>query len=85
MPAEAYRFYQASRRCPECRAVLLTTTPITLRFTRGVLHDLGIACYCVRCNSRYRARSWLPFTWVAWAGPVGRWLWWQTTSLHRTL
>ncbi|MBI3615384.1 MAG: hypothetical protein HY211_02590 [Candidatus Omnitrophica bacterium] len=85
MSVQPYQFYRTFRRCPSCGARLLTATPLTVRFTKGLLQNLGITCYCVRCNTRYRATSRLRFWWVAWAGPIGRWLWWQTTSLEVTL
>ena len=46
---------------------------------------MGIICYCVQCNTRYRATSQLPFAGVAWMGGLGRWIWWQTTTLELTL
>ena len=46
---------------------------------------MGIPCYCVQCNTRYRATSRLPFIWISWLGPLGRWLWWKTTVLDLTL
>ena len=81
---QPYQFYPAFKSCPNCRTRLLTTVPITRKFLQGVLHDLGIVCTCVRCSRRYRATSWLRYSWIAWAGPVGQWIWWQTTSLTET-
>ena len=81
----AYQFYGTFRRCPECGATLLTATPLTRQFTQGLLQRLGITCYCVRCNTRYRATTRLRYQAVAWLGPVGWWIWWQTTSLEQTL
>ena len=80
-----YQFYRSSRLCPECRSVLLTAAPLNRTFTQGILHRLGITCYCVRCNSRYRATGWLRYRWIWWAGPIGRWIWWQTATLELTL
>ncbi len=80
-----YQFYQTARRCPTCLKRLLTATPLTRAFTQGLLQRMGMTCYCVWCNRRYRATSSLRYGWVAWMGPVGRWLWWQTTSLEVTL
>ena len=81
----AFGFYPALRFCPSCGAQLLTATPVNRTFLKGPLQRLGITCYCVQCNRRYRATSRLKFAWVAWAGPVGRWLWWQTAGLEITL
>jgi len=83
--APAFQFYPVPRACPSCRSRLVTATPLTRTFTQGILHSLGITCYCVRCNNRYRAASSLRYAFVAWLGPVGRWLWWQTASLELTL
>lgn len=80
-----YQFYPTFRLCPTCRGRLLTATPLTREFTQGLLQSLGITCYCVQCNTRYRATSKLRYGLVAWLEPVGRWLWWQTTSLEVTL
>lgn len=80
-----FGFYRTARRCPECRQPLVTATPLTRRFTQGLLQDLGLTCYCVACNSRYRATTRLRFYWVAWAGALGGWIWWKTTSLEKTL
>ncbi len=83
--AEPYRFYPCARSCPRCGAGLVTATPLTLRFTYGMLHELGVTCYCVQCNHRYRATHWLRFSFIAWAGPIGRWIWWKTARLETTL
>ncbi len=80
-----FQFYPTSRFCPECRGRIVTATPLTRTYLQGPLQRLGITCYCVRCNTRYRATSPLPFGWVGWMGPVGRWAWWLTTSLEATL
>lgn len=81
MPAP-YQFYPCFKSCPSCRSPLVSATPLTLTHTRGLLQEMGITCYCVRCNSRYRATSWLIYPAVAWAGPLGRRLWWKTTRLE---
>ncbi len=80
-----YQFYRTYRPCPSCHAVLATITPLNRQFTQGLLQQLGITCYCVRCNNRYRATSWLRFIAVAWAGPLGRWLWWKSVRLELTV
>jgi hypothetical protein len=46
---------------------------------------MGVTCYCVSCNRRYRAASRLPYAAVGWLGPLGRLLWWLSTSLELTL
>ena len=84
-PAPAFGFYPAFRPCPECHGRLLTATPMKRQFLQGPLQRMGITCYCVQCNTRYRAVSRLPFAWVAWMGGVGRWIWWQTTKLELIL
>ena len=84
-PTPAFGFYPAFRPCPECRGLMLTATPVTRRFLKGPLQRMGITCYCVQCNTRYRATSRLAFVWVAWMGNLGRWIWWQTTTLGLTL
>ncbi len=81
----SYQFYPCAKSCPACGAGLLTAIPLTRTFTQGPLERLGITCYCVSCNRRYRATSPIRFVWVAWLGPVGRWLWWKATSLELTL
>lgn len=83
--ASPFGFYDVHRLCPECGARLVTATPVTRTYLQGPLQRLGITCYCVRCNTRYRATSKLPFAWVGWVGPLGRRIWWQTTSLEVTL
>lgn len=84
-PLPAYQFYPAARFCPSCRGRLATTVPVRRLFLKGPLQRMGLTCYCVSCNSRYRATSSLPFVWIAWLGPLGRWIWWQTTTLEVTL
>lgn len=81
----AYQFYPIVRLCPSCGARLVTATPVTRTHLQGPLQRLGITCYCVRCNTRYRATSKLPFAWVGWMGPLGHRIWWQTTLLEVTL
>lgn len=80
-----YQFYSCFRPCPACRGRLVTATPLTRRFTQGLLHRLGVTCYCAGCATRYRATSWLRYSLVAWLGPLGRWCWWQIASLEVTL
>lgn len=84
-PLPAYQFYPAARFCPACGGKLVSSTPIIRQFLQGPLQGMGITCYCVGCNTRYRATSRLRYGWVAWLGPVGRWIWWQTTELEITL
>lgn len=81
----AYGFYPAYRLCPSCGGRLLTAVPVGRTHLRGPLHRLGVTCYCVSCNRRYRAASRLRYEWVGWMGAFGRWLWWQATSLELTL
>lgn len=83
-PLPAYQFYATSRRCPVCRQRIATATPLTIKFTQGPLHRMGLTCYCVSCNSRFRAVGCFRFGWVAWAGPLGRWIWWRTALLKPT-
>ena len=80
-----FQFYPTHRKCPACRNPLLTATRVTARGVSGPLRRMGVTCYCVSCNRRYRAISRLPTTAVAWAGPLGRRLWWLTVSLELTL
>ncbi len=82
---DPFGFYPAQRLCPSCGGRLLTAIPVNRTFLRGPLQRMGVTCYCVACNRRYRAQSGLRYGWVGWMGPVGRWLWWQTTSLELTL
>ena len=80
-----FQFYSTHRKCPACRNPLLTATLVTIRNTGGPLARMGVTCYCVSCNRRYRAASRLPYAAVAWAGLLGRRLWWLTVSLELTL
>lgn len=80
-----YGFYLTYRLCPACGGRLLSATPLSRTFLQGPLQRMGITCYCIACNVRYRAVSRLRFPLVAWMGPLGRWIWWQTTSLEETL
>ena len=80
-----FQFYSTSRKCPSCGNSLLTATRITRTSMSGPLQRLGVTCYCVSCNRRYRATHRLPYAAVAWAGPLGRRLWWLTASLKLTL
>jgi len=84
MTFPAYQFYTAARSCPACRNKLVTTEPFASQFMGGTLYRIGLACYCVHCNNRYRATSFIRFSWIAWAGPVGQWIWWQTARLEPT-
>ena len=84
-PAPAFGFYPTYRLCSDCGGRLLTATPVNRTFLKGPLHRMGITCYCVSCNSRWRAKGTLRYGWVAWMGPFGRWLWWQFTALELTL
>lgn len=54
-------------------------------FLQGPLQRLGVTCYCVACNRRYRATGRIRYGWIGWLGPFGRWLWWQTAGLELTL
>ena len=81
----AYHFYSTARLCPNCGGQLLTTTPVNRTTLQGLLQRLGTTCYCMACNRRYRATSRLSYPLVGWLGPVGRWIWWKTTSLELTL
>ena len=80
-----FEFYPTHRKCPACRNLLLTATLVTARNTGGPLARMGVTCYCVSCNRRYRAASFLPYAALGWLGPLGRRLWWLTTSLELTL
>ena len=80
-----YGFYLAYRLCPTCGGRLLTATPVNHLFLQGPLRRLGVTCYCVSCNSRYRAVGRLRWEWVGWMGAVGRWVWWQAAALELTL
>ena len=64
---------------------MLTAVPVSRTHLQGPLHRLGITCYCVSCNSRYRAKGRLRYEWVGWLGPVGRWVWWLAAELEVTL
>ena len=83
-PRQHYGFYICYRPCPNCRGRLVSSTPLTRRFTGGSLHALGLSCFCQDCNNRFRATSRIRFGWVAWLGDFGRWLWWQFSSLGTT-
>ncbi|MBI3317826.1 MAG: hypothetical protein HYZ90_01580 [Candidatus Omnitrophica bacterium] len=85
MRPQPYRFYRIPRACSECGKGLAVHTPLTRKFTAGLLGELGVSCFCPACGSRFRARNPLRFGWVAWLGPPGRWLWWKTASLELTL
>lgn len=80
-----YGFYSTSRGCPSCGARLVTATPVNRTFLKDLLQELGLTCYCMSCNTRYRATSRLRYGWVGWLGPIGRWIWWRTVSLEVTL
>ena len=80
-----FEFYLTHRKCLACRNPLLTATLVTVRNIGGPLARMGVTCYCVSCNRRYRAASHLPYAAIAWAGPLGRRLWWLTVSLELTL
>ncbi len=85
MKPPPYGFYPAGRLCPSCRGWLVTATPVNRAFLKGPLQNFGVTCYCMACNTRYRATSWLRYGWVGWLGRLGRWTWWKTTSLEVTL
>ncbi len=80
-----FDFYPTHRKCPSCRNPLLTATRVTAAMVRGPLRRMGVTCYCVSCNRRYRAIGRLPYTAVGWLGPLGRRLWWLSVSLELTL
>ncbi|MDO8729788.1 MAG: hypothetical protein Q7J69_01170 [Candidatus Omnitrophota bacterium] len=80
-----FQFYSTHRKCPTCRNPLLTATLVTRAVVSGPLQRMGVTCYCVSCNRRYRAASRLPYAAVGWLGPLGRRLWWLTTSFELTL
>ena len=84
-PFNLFQFHPAFRPCPACRRPLVTATLVTRVGTSGPLQRMGITCYCVSCNSRYRAVSRLPYAVVGWLGSLGRWIWWQTASFELTL
>jgi hypothetical protein len=83
-PFPAYQFFPAMRRCPVCSETIVSTTPLSKEFMRGRLNQMGLTCYCVGCNNRFRAIGKLHFSAVAWAGVIGRWLWWQMAELEST-
>ena len=85
MRPSPFSFYPAGRLCPSCRGPLVTTAPVNRIYLKGPLQKFGVTCYCVACNSRYRAVSRMRFQWTGWLGPLGRWIWWKTTSLELTL
>lgn len=82
---DPFGFYPAYKLCPDCGAQLLTSTPVNRTFLQGPLQRMGITCWCVSCNSRYRAVGRLRWEWVGWMGPSGKWLWWQAAALEPTL
>ena len=84
-PFPLFQFHPAFRACPSCRRPMVTATLVTKASMSGPLQRMGVTCYCVSCNRRYRAASRLPTTVVAWMGPLGRRLWGLTTSFEPTL
>lgn len=80
-----FQFYSAYRSCPSCRGALLTATLVTKTSMSGPLQRMGVTCYCVSCNRRYRATGRLSYPAIAWLGPAARRLWWKTASLELTL
>ena len=80
----AYGFYPCLKPCPACRGKLLSLTPLRKEFLQGPLQGLGVSCFCQQCTRRYRATSRLNYSGVAWLGPIGRWLWWQSAALEST-
>ena len=84
-PFPLFQFHPTFRSCPACRNRLLTATRVGPAELQGPLQRMGITCYCVSCNRRYRAISRLPYRFVGWLGPVGRRLWWFFASFELTL
>ena len=84
-PFPLFQFYPTFRSCPACRSRLLTATRAQASVLEGPLQRMGIPCYCVSCNRRYRAIGRLPYRLVGWMGPLGRRLWWRSASLELTL
>ena len=84
-PFNLFQFHPTFRPCPSCRRPIVTATLVTKTSMSGPLQRMGVTCYCMNCNRRYRATSHLPYPAVDWAGPLGRWLWWKTVSLELTL
>ena len=80
-----FQFYSTHRKCLSCGNSLLTSTRLTRVTLSGPLQRMGVTCYCVHCNRRWRAVSRLPYTWVAWLGPFGRRIWWKSAALELTL
>ncbi len=80
----SYGFYRCLKPCPACGGTLLSLTPLTKEFLQGPLERLGVSCFCQQCSRRYRAVGSLRYSWIAWLGPLGRWLWWQFTALEST-
>ena len=80
-----FQFYPAFRKCPSCGSSLLTSTLVTKLSMQGPLERMGVVCYCVSCNRRYRATGRISYPPIAWLGPVARRLWWRTASLELTV
>ncbi len=80
-----FQFYSTHRKCPACRNPLLTATRVTAAVVSGPPRRVGVPCYGVSGTRRYRAVSHLPYAAIDWMGPLGRRLWWLTTSLELTL
>lgn len=85
MSYSLFQFYKTGRFCPKCGQRLVTMTLVSKRTTQGPLQSMGIPCHCLGCATRYRAVSRVPFSKISWLGPLGRWVWWQTTELEITL
>lgn len=80
-----FQFYSVPRSCLACRSKLLTATKVSAQTLQGPLARMGITCYCISCNRRYRGTSRFPAPLLTVLGPLGRWLWWRTASLELTL
>lgn len=58
-----FQFHTTLRRCPACQELLLSQERVSFGGTSKILHVLGMSCYCMACNGKYRvtARPWMQY------------------------
>ncbi len=63
-----FQFHTTMLRCPSCRELLLSQERVSFGTTSKILHVLGMSCYCMACNGKYRvtARAWMHYLpWIS--------------------
>lgn len=62
-PSGPFAFYPTGRKCPTCGELLLSREPVSFGPASKILHMLGMPCYCMACNGRFRATGmpWMRF------------------------